>query len=102
MMNSPFPTFGLNAAVDQVIGHLGILGSPPDADPPLPVLLRSPDRVVEDPDPVRIPQLNAAIGPTSNEVIPNSGVRYVDELLTSNVRRGLAGVAKGYAAVAVD
>ena len=89
VMNPRFPAFGLNAAMDEIVYDLGVRcpGSDPDAS--VPVLLRSPDGVVEDLDPVGIPQLDAAVRPTDNEVVANDPIGNIREPFASDVGGGL-------------
>jgi hypothetical protein len=60
-MNLSFPTLGLNAAMHQIVDDLRVAGSGSDADASIPILFRPPNRVVEDFDPVCIPEFDPTV-----------------------------------------
>jgi hypothetical protein len=71
-MNLGLATLGLNATVDQIVYYFRI-GSPrSNANTSVPILLWPPDAVVQDFNVVGVPQFNAAVQATGDEVVANN------------------------------
>src|ERR1017187_1574791 len=84
----------------QIVDDLRVAGSGSDADASIPILFRPPNRVVEDFDPVCIPEFDPTVRTTDNDVVANDALGYVDEGFAGHIGRGLARVAKRDSAVA--
>jgi hypothetical protein len=90
-----------NPAVHQVVHEFGAGGTCPHADAATPVLFRPPDGVVENLDPIGVPQLDPAVRSADDNVVADDSISDVDERFSGEIRRGLARVPEGHAAVAV-